>query len=341
VNASTASAAPATTDVPPPGVPAGIRRLAETRFLGVLVLLVALLLFFSLTEERFLTSRNVEAMLTGAAILWLVSIGLTFVMISGGIDLSMGSMLALVGVMLGVFVNDLGLPVLVAVVLVLLTATALGGLTNGFLIGRLQLSFLVFTLGTLSLFRGVLNLWSDGQTTQVVSSSLDAIAFNHVFGAPVPVLIMAATYLVARYVLQSTYFGRDVYAVGGNPAAARVSGISVARTVALVYAIAALFAALAGVLQVARIGAASPLVGETIIFDAAAAVLIGGTSFAGGSGGVTGTAVGVLFLAVLQNGLATAGVESFWQQVVSGVILIAAVLLDRLQRGDWVGLRAA
>jgi ribose/xylose/arabinose/galactoside ABC-type transport system permease subunit len=146
---------------------------------------------------------------------------------------------------------------------------------------------------------------------------------------------------ITQWVLRSTYFGRDVYAVGGNRDAARLSGINVGRTIMAVYAIAGLLAALGGVIQVARIGAASPLVGGTIVFDAAAAVLLGGTSFAGGIGGMTGTVVGVLFLGVLQNGLSVAGVQSFWQQVITGVILIAAVLIDQVKRQGWasVGLR--
>ena len=188
------------------------------------------------------------------------------------------------------------------------------------------------TLGTLILYRGILNLWSDTKTEQVLSSFLDSMAFDKFIEVPIPVWIMIATFLVALYVQRSTYFGRDVYAVGGNADAARLSGVKVARTIIAVYAIAGVMAAFGGVLQTARIGAASPQVGEAILFDAAAAVLLGGTSFAGGVGGVGGTAVGVLFLAVLQNGLSVAGIQSFWQQIITGGILVAAILLDKIQR---------
>jgi ribose transport system permease protein len=308
------------------------------RFLAVLVLLVALFVFFSLTQERFFTSGNIDALLTSAAILWVVSIGLTFVMIAGGFDLSLGSMLALTGIALGSFFTELDLPVGPAILLTLALGLILGGGLNGFLIGRIGLSFLVVTLGTLILFQGATNLWSDTKTTQVISPFLDSLAFDDVLGIPVPVWIMAVVFLIALYVQRSTYFGRDMYAVGGSPEAARLSGIKVPRTIIAVYAIAGLLAALGGVLQVARIGAASPLVGEALIFDAAAAVLLGGTSFAGGVGGVGGTAVGVLFLATLQNGLSVSGVESFWQQIITGAILIVAVLLDKAQRDGWSSL---
>ena len=309
------------------------------RFLAVLLLLVALFVFFSVTQERFFTSGNIDALLTSASILWVVSIGLTFVMITGGFDLSLGSMLALTGIALGSFFNDMGLPIGPAILLTLALGTVLGGSINGFLIGRIGLSFLVVTLGTLILFQGALNLWSDTKTEQVISPFLDSLAFDDLLGVPIPVWIMVGVLLVALYVQRSTYFGRDMYAVGGSPEAARLSGIKVARTIIAVYAIAGTLAALGGALQVARIGAASPLVGEALIFDAAAAVLLGGTSFAGGVGGVGGTAIGVLFLATLQNGLSVSGVESFWQQIITGTILIVAVLLDKVQREGWSSLR--
>jgi ribose transport system permease protein len=311
------------------------------RFLAVLFLLLALFVFFSLTQDRFFTSGNIDALLTSASILWVVSIGLTFVMITGGFDLSLGSMLALTGIALGSFFNDLGLPIGPAILLTLAVGLVLGGGVNGFLIGRIGLSFLVVTLGTLILFQGALNLWSDTKTEQVISPLLDSLAFDSLLGVPIPVWIMAGVFLVALYVQRSTYFGRDIYAVGGSPDAARLSGIKVSRTIITVYAIAGLLAALGGVIQVARIGAASPLVGEALIFDAAAAVLLGGTSFAGGVGGVGGTAVGVLFLATLQNGLSVSGVESFWQQIITGAILIVAVLLDKVQREGWSSLKRA
>ncbi len=319
------------------------RAAASQRFFAVLVLLMLLIVAFTLTQDRFFTSGNIKALLTSAAILWVVSIGLTFVMLAGGFDLSIGSMLALSSIALGAFVNDLGVTPALAIILTLAFGALIGGAVNGMLVGVLGLSFLVVTLGTLILFRGVLNLWSDTRTEQVVSPLLDALAFDSLLGIPIPVWIMTGTFLVALYVQRSTYFGRDVYAVGGNADAARLSGVRVGRTIIAVYAVSGLLAAFGGVLQTARIGAASPLVGESVLFDAAAAVLLGGTSFAGGVGGVGGTAVGVLFLATLQNGLSVSGVASFWQQIFTGAILLAAILLDRIQRQGLasLGLRAS
>lgn len=308
-----------------------LRSLARQRFFAVLVLFVALFATFSFTQERFFTSGNVEALLTSAAILWVVAIGLTFVMLAGGFDLSVGSMLALSSIALGSFVNDVGLPPIVAVAATLVFGAMLGAF-NGVLVGRVGLSFLVVTLGTLILYRGFVNLWSETRTEQVLSPFLDSLAFDSFLGIPYPVWLMAAIFAVALYVQRSTYFGRDVYAVGGNADAARLSGVRVARTIIAVYAISGVLAAVGGILQTARIGAASPQVGEAVLFTAAAAVLLGGTSFAGGLGGVGGTAVGVLFLATLQNGLSVAGFASYWQQILTGAILLVAILLDRVQR---------
>jgi ribose/xylose/arabinose/galactoside ABC-type transport system permease subunit len=310
----------------------GLRAAGQQRFLAVLVLLVAVFVFFAITQDRFFTSANINTLLTSASILWMVAIGLTFVMLTGGFDLSLGSQLALSGIALGTFVNSWSLPIGLAIALTLLMGVVVGAAVNGFLIGRAGLPFLVVTLGTLTLFQGLVNLWSQTKTNQVISPALDTLAFDHLLGVPVMVWIMLAVFLVAAFVQRSTYFGRDVYAVGGSADAARLSGVRVSRTLIAVYGIAGLLAALAGVVQVARIGAASPQVGGTVIFDAAAAVLLGGTSFAGGIGGVGGTAVGVLFLATLQNGLSVSGVASYWQQIITGAILIAVVALDKTQR---------
>lgn len=305
---------------------------ATSRYAAVLVLLIALFVGFSVTQGNFLTSANIENLLTSVSILWVVSMGMTFVVLTGGIDLSVGSLLALSGIFLSKLMNGAGLPIWLALILTLAFGLAVGAGVNGVLIGRAGLSFFVVTLGTLSLYQGIVNIWSDTKTTYITSSFLDSVAFGKVLGVSVPIWIMIATFLIAFVVLRWTYFGRDIYSVGGNIDAARLSGINVSATLMAAYGIAGLCAALAGIIQAGRLGAASPLVGQDIPLNAAAAVLLGGTSFTGGVGGVTGTAVGVLFIGTLQNGLSIAGVSSFWQQVVTGVILIVAVGIDRLQQ---------
>jgi ribose/xylose/arabinose/galactoside ABC-type transport system permease subunit len=305
---------------------------ATSRYAVVLLLLVGIFVFFAVTQSDFFTRANLENLLTSSSILFVVSIGMTFVVLTGGIDLSVGSLLALSGIVLSKLFNDVGLPAPLAILATCAVAALIGGAVNGVLIGRVGLSFFVVTLGTLSLYRGIVNIWSNTETTYITSGFLDALAYNKFAGIAYPIWIMILTYLVALVVLRWTYFGRDVYAVGGNIAAAKLSGINVARTLVLVYAIAGLCAGIGGVIQAGRLGAASPLVGDNTPLDAAAAVLLGGTSFLGGVGGVTGTAVGVLFIGTLQNGLSIAAVSSFWQQVVTGAILIVAIAIDRVQQ---------
>jgi ribose transport system permease protein len=305
---------------------------AASRFVVVLLLLVAIFVYFSVSQSGFTSQANIENLLTSSSILFVVSVGMTFVVLTGGIDLSVGSLLALSGIVLSTFFNDWGFPAPLAVLATCLVAAVIGGAVNGLLIGKVGLSFFVVTLGTLSLYRGVVNIWSDTETTYINSGFVDAIGFGKFVAIPYPVWIMLGAYVVAVVMLRWTYFGRDVYAVGGNVVAARLSGINVPRTLVLVYAIAGLCAGIAGVIQAGRLGAASPLVGDSTPLDAAAAVLLGGTSFLGGVGGVTGTAVGVLFIGTLQNGLSISGVSSFWQQVVTGVILIVAISIDRIQQ---------
>lgn len=306
---------------------------SASRYAVVLVLLVVLFVVFSIALDRFATWPNIENLLTSVSILWVVSMGMTFVVLTGGIDLSVGSLLALSGLVLSDLFNDAGLPAWLAVIVTLLIVSVIGGAVNGVFIGKVGLSFFVVTLGTLSLYRGIVNIWSDTKTTYITDPFLDGIGFGKGLGIATPIWIMLATFLIAFVVLRWTYFGRDVYAVGGNIDAARLSGINVARTLIMVYAIAGLCAGIGGMIQAGRLGAASPLVGEDIPLNAAAAVLLGGTSFLGGVGSVVGTAVGVLFIGTLQNGLSIWGVSSFWQQVVTGAILIVAVAIDRLQQG--------
>jgi len=306
--------------------------LVKQRFFVILVLLVGMIFFFTFTQERFLTLNNFTVILTSSSILWIASMGLTFVMIAGGFDLSVGSMLALSGIALGYFSNQLNLNLALAIFLTIAFGAIVGGLVNGFTIGKLGLSFLVVTLGSSTLFIGLTQFWSGTKTNAIKNANLQNLAYEKLFFIPNQVVVMILVYLILLYVQKYTLFGRDIYAIGGNVEAAKLSGINTSRILVMVYALAAGFAALAGVIQDARIGAASPQVGQNLIFTATAAVLLGGTSFSGGLGGVSGTVVGVLFLGVLQNGLSVAGVADYWQSIVTGIILIGAIALDLLQQ---------
>jgi ribose transport system permease protein len=246
-----------------------------------------------------------------------------------------GAVAALTGILLAKLLA-LNIPGGVVILVCLLFGLGVGLVVNGLLIGCLRLSFFVVTLASMIAISGVVSLWANTQSFFVTAPAILAIGSQDWIGIPIAVWIMIGIFVIALYVQERTFFGRDVYAVGGSIIAARLSGVRTSRTVVAVYAISGMCAALAGIFGVGRIGAASPTPDNTVALQAAAAVLLGGTSLLGGSGGVGGTALGVLFIGVLQNGLSIAGVQSFWQEVVTGVILVAAVLGDRLVAGGGI-----
>lgn len=302
---------------------------ATARFRPVLLILVALFVFFSLTQPNFLTDSNIRNLLTGVSILWIVSLGLTFVLISAGLDLSIPAIVALAGIFLA-NILEAGVPPGVAAVLTVLFGGLIGAGINGFLIGKLGLSFFVVTLGSLTALTGVVNLWSKTETKFVTEPLLREIGMGSIAGIPVPIWIMGVTLAAALFIQHRTFLGRDIFAIGGSRVAARLAGIRTVRTTVIVYGISGLCAGIVALIAVGRIGGATPQIDASLALQAAAAVLLGGTSLMGGSGGVGGTVFGVLFIGVMQNGLSIAGVESFWQQVVTGCILILAVLGDRV-----------
>ena len=320
-----------TTSARPLGGLARHAREGVLRYLGVLGALVLLIIWLSATQSDFLTSGNALNILEANAALLCVAVGATFVMLVGGFDLSVGGMLGLSGVMLATFIQD-GIPTGLSIVIVLVGATLVGLVVNGMLIARVGLSFFVVTLGTGSLFTGIALVKTKGTTQGLYTNSLlHVVGVNTVAGVPVSVIVAGVVLLVGIAVTHFTGFGRQIYVVGGNQEAARLAGINVTAVRMTVYAIAAGCAAIAGVLTAGRLASAAPDTGTGVELTAAAAVMIGGTSLFGGSGGLFGSLLGVLFLGVLSNGLTLAGISSFWQGVVTGIVLILAVLFDRFR----------
>lgn len=300
---------------------------------GAPLALLVLFIYLSLTQPFFLTSDNILNVLTGNSALLLTALGLTFVVLSAGFDLSLGAIFAASGYV-AYRALEAGLPPMAAVVCSVLIGIFLGGVVNGILVGAVRLNFFVVTLGTASLFGGLLNVLTNGQTKampQPPGGFIDFLGNGRVWTIPFPVLLSAFLFLAAWYVLRFTTFGRAVYAVGGNPEAARLAGINVNVVLVSVYAIAGMMASVAGIVDASRLASASPTASASLALTAGAAVLLGGTSFFGGIGGVGGTVIGVLLVATLQNGLGLIGVSAFWQNVVTGLVLVLAVALDKLQ----------
>ncbi len=299
-------------------------------FRPVLMLLSGLVIALSLVDAGFLTVVNLQNIATSVSVLWIVAMGTTFVQLSGGIDLSSGAVAALAGICLAKLAAT-GLPGPVVIVAVVAFGAAVGAVVNGIPVGILRLNVFVVTLASMTAISGAVSLWSGTQSIYVTVPAVAWLALASFLGTPMPIWIMSAAFLVFLYVQARTYFGRDIYAVGGGMTAARLSGIRTSRTLVVVWAVAGAMAALAGVIAVGRIGAAAPIPDDTLPLNAIAAVLLGGSALTGGVGGVGGTVFGVLFIGTLQNGLSLSGIPTYWQQIVTGVILVVAVLGDRLQ----------
>jgi ribose transport system permease protein len=309
----------------------GRRRFDIRERAGTGVTLALIFAYFAITEPSFLTVDNVENVLRTNMPVLLAAIGMTFVIIGRGLDLSIGSMAALAGVILTELLLA-GIGPLPAMLLTVVACSAIGLVLNGLSIGWLGFNFFIVTLATLSIFRGAALVVSDAQSVSTFDYALvQTVGDGEFIGLPVPVLIGLLFTVLAWFVLRYTRFGRMVYAVGGNEEAARISGISVTRVRVAVYGIAGLMAGISGIVLTGRLTSSQPVTGAIgLELQAAAAVLLGGTKFTGGSGGVGGTLIGVLYIGVLQSGLTIAGVQSYWQHVATGAILFLAVAFDRL-----------
>ena len=306
--------------------------LVVRQFLGIGLALVLLIIVLSVTQENFLRYSNVMNILRTNSVLFVAAVGLTFVIVGQGLDLSIGSLVALGGVFLASMLAK-GVPVELSVIFTILACAALGAMINGGLIAYGGFNFFIVTLAMMQLFRGAALVLSRGVATS--TASFDLVQFlgdGRVGAIPVPVAIAVLVGVIGYVVMRWTRFGRAVYAVGGNETAARLAGVDVRRIRLCVYTISAFCAGIAAVMFTGRLTTSQPMSGAMgLELSAAAAVLLGGASFAGGSGTVAGTAIGVVFLGVLANGITLAGVPSYWQGIATGAVLIFAIALDRLR----------
>jgi len=303
------------------------------RYAGVGAALVLLVAVLTVSQQQFLTVSNLTNVLRTNAVLFVVSVGLTYVIVSTGLDLSVGALTALGGVILTELLTN-SVPALLAVLLTIVACAVLGGVINGGLIAAGGFNFFVVTLAMLQVFRAAALVVSGGNSTSTVNFPLvQTLGDGALGGLSVPVLIAVCAGVAGHLVLGHTRYGRSVYAVGGNEAAARLSGVAVRRIRFSVYLISASSAGLAAVMLTGRLTSSQPNSAAVgLELSAAAAVLLGGASFSGGAGTVGGTAIGVLFLGFIANGITLVGVPSYWQGIATGIVLIFAIALDRLRR---------
>lgn len=306
--------------------------LSTLRNHGILVAFVVLCIVLSLSSEFFLTWNNWTNIVRQTAINGILAIGVTFVILTKGIDLSVGSVAALAGAVGASFVV-LPEPSFVGVAVLATLATGLvAGLVNGALVAQFRIPAFVVTLGMLSAARGLVFIFTDGRPISNLSPAFLWFGNGSILGIPVPIVTLVIIFAICSLVLRHTVFGRHVYAVGGSEKAAKTSGIRAARVIGLTYVISGVLASLAGLILTARTTAALPQAGVAYELDAIAAVVIGGTSLSGGRGNLVGTLFGALIIGTINNGLDLLGVSSYYQQVVKGAIIVGAVLLDVKRR---------
>jgi putative xylitol transport system permease protein len=303
---------------------------------GLLLAFTLLCVFLSIVNDNFLSPRNILNVLRQTSINGILAIGMTFVILARGIDLSVGSVVALAGIVSASLATTSATaaafggpyPVVVALSVGIAVGAACGAV-SGIVVARFNVPAFVATLGMLSAARGLTLLYADGKPVPSLTDEYRWIGTGNVLGIPAPVIIFALVFVVAWWVLTHMRFGRHVYAAGGNPHAAIVSGINVTAVRLKVFIISGALAGLAGMILAARTGSALTQAGIAYELDAIAAVVIGGTSLAGGVGLVTGTLIGALLIGVMNNGLDLMGVPSYYQQVIKGILIVAAVMLDQ------------
>lgn len=297
---------------------------------GILVVLVALVVLMAAIAPNFARVDNLLNIARSISVNAILAAGLTFVILTGGIDLSVGSIVAVSGVV-AVLGAMAGLPAPAAIAAGM-AAGGVCGLVNGALTAYLGLAPFIVTLGTMTFLRGLSYTMTAGQPIVASDLNFRDLGNGYLLGLPIPVIVMVLVFVAAWFLLERTLYGRHVYAVGGNPEAARLAGVRVNRIVTSVYVLAGISAGLAGVILAARLISAQPTAGTGYELDAIAAVVLGGTSLAGGRGRIVGTLIGAVILGVLSTGLILMNVPFFTQLLIKGVVIILAVAIDSLKQ---------
>jgi fructose transport system permease protein len=302
--------------------------------LGPCIALLAACAFFATQSDRFLTGDNLSIVLQQVMVVGVIAIGQTLVILTAGVDLSCGTVMALGGIVMTKFAVELGLPAPAAIACGV-AVTTLFGFLNGLLVTRIKLPPFIVTLGTLNIAFAITQLYSSSQTVTDLPDVLTALGATFSVGGTsivYGVAVMLGLYAVTWFVLRETASGRHVYAVGNNPEAARLTGIATPRVILGVYSVAGVLYGIAAMLSVARTGVGDPNAGQTENLDAITAVVLGGTSLFGGRGAVLGSLVGALIVGVFRNGLTLMGVSSVYQILITGILVILAVATDQLSR---------
>ena len=293
--------------------------------------LIGLIIFsilISIVNPRFLTRLNLLNVFRQTSINAIIAVGMTLVILTGGIDLSVGSILALTGA-IGALLLQNKLPG-IAVILIIIALGGIFGFFNGIVVSKLKLQPFIITLVTMTVLRGFTLVTTNGKPIKIAENSkiFESIGNGYVLGIPIPVILMIIIYLIMGYILKNMRFGRYIYAIGGNEEATKLSGINTIKFKTMAYILSGVFSAIAGIIIASRLSSAQPTAGDGYELDAIAAVVLGGTSLSGGIGTVGGTLIGALIIGVLSNALNLLNVTAYYQMIIKGLVIFIAVIID-------------
>jgi ribose transport system permease protein len=307
-----------------------LKKIIGFREVGVAMALVILVLIFTLATPVFMTPNNLLNITRQISVISLIAIAMTMVIITGGIDLSVGSIIALAGIITASCIKEMQLPNIVGIIMGVLVGVATG-MINGLLIAYLNMPAFITTMGTMTVLRGLGYMYTQAYPIYDLPRQFKVLGQGYIGMVPIPTIIFIIVAFLVYILLRKTVFGRHIYAIGGNPEASKLAGINVRVVSLTVYILSGLICGIAAVMQAARIGAGLPTIGEGFELDAIAAAVIGGTAMSGGSGTILGTIIGSILLGVLSNGLSLLDVDSYIMKVISGLVVILAVLIDQLR----------
>ena len=297
----------------------------------LIFVLVLVILFFAIFSENFFTVQNLTNIFVQNAFLIIASIGIAMIMICGGADLSVSYQMGVISVISGRLLTEMHVPVVLAVILALLTG-ALLGFTNGYITVKLKVHPMVTTLATMTAYQGIAYILSGSKTYFNFPASFKAIGQKYIGPVPICVIIMIVMVIIAYIMMNKTYFGRYIYSLGGNAEATRLAGINTKKIQIAAFVIAGVFVAISAVVVTARTGSGSSNIAVDAVFSCFTACVLGGISFRGGGGNILGVVIGVLILGVLANGMQMIGLSIYWQYIVKGMLLVAAIAYDNYQK---------
>ena len=294
--------------------------------IGALLGLLILVITLSFSTDTFLTISNISNVVRQISINAIIAFGMTFVILVGGIDLSVGSIAAVAG-LFAVYAANQGVNPILVILMAIASGVVLGAI-NGIIVTKGRIAPIVATLATMTIFRGFCYVVTNGRPIRLTDTNYAQIGNGHLFSIPIPVIILAVIFVFAAVLLGKTKFGRHIYILGGNRETARLSGINVTLVMLMIFVISGAFSALSGLIVSARLYSAQPTTGEDYAMDAIAATILGGTSIAGGVGTIAGTIVGALIIGILNNGMNLLVISSYYQMIVKGGVILLAILLD-------------